>query len=263
MMSAPVHLDITGQTATITLDRPPVNALDLPMLEALVGAIRAAGDDPRARVIILKSANPRIFSGGLDLRAIGGKSRDELRPYLQLLYVDMHQAQRAAAKPTIAQIAGDARGGGMTLAILCDMIVASETATFGYPEIDRGVVPAIHFGHLATIVGRNRAFDLLFTGRSFDAAEAHHLGLVTRLARADALDATVAALATTLSAKPPNTVARARAQFAAQSYPGFAESVAEAADFFCDIASSDEAHEGLRAFTEKRTPDWAKVNREA
>ena len=256
-MADPITLDITGKIATISLDRPPVNALDLPTLEALVGAIRAAGQNDQARVIILKSANPRIFSAGLDLRAIAGKSRDELRPYLQLLYVEMHEAQRAANKPTIAQIAGDARGGGMTLAILCDMIVASETATFGYPEIDRGVVPAIHFGHLATIVGRNRAFDLLFTGRSFDAAEAHQLGLVTRLAAPDALDATVSDLAATLSAKPPEAMRRACAQFAAKSYPGFAESVAEAAEFFCDIASSPEAQEGFQAFAEKRLPDWA------
>ena len=259
-MANPVQLTVTGQTATITLDRPPVNALDLPTLEALVAAIRTAGADDRARVIILKSANPRIFSAGLDLRAIAGKSLDELRPYLQLLYVQMHEAQRAAGKPTIAQIAGDARGGGMTLAILCDMIVASRSATFGYPEIDRGVVPAIHFGHLATIVGRNRAFDLLFTGRSFDAEEAHQLGLVTRLAAPEALEATVQDLAATLAAKPPEAMRRARAQFAAKSYPNFAASVADAAEFFCEIASSPEAQEGLQAFAEKRPPNWADLS---
>ena len=93
----------------------------------------------------------------------------------------MTEVQFQMGKPTIAAVGGTARGGGMTIAISCDMIVASSDATFGYPEIDAGVLPSIHFTHLPRIVGKHRAFELLFTGRAFNAQEAQSLGLVSRL----------------------------------------------------------------------------------
>ena len=121
------------------------------------------------------------FSAGFDLDILRGKSATECGRFLDKLYVELAHVQHALGKPSIAAVGGAARGGGMTLAISCDVLLAGESATFGYPEIDIGLVPAIHFVHLPRIVGRHRAFELLFSGRSFGADEAHSLGLVSRV----------------------------------------------------------------------------------
>src|SRR5207247_6880711 len=100
------------------------------------------------------------------------KSPADVRGLLDKLYVELAEVQYNLGKPSIAAVGGAARGGGMTLAISCDVLIAGESATFGYPEIDLGLVPALHFVHLPRIVGRHRAFELLFSGRSFGADEA-------------------------------------------------------------------------------------------
>ena len=110
-----------------------------------------------------------------------GKSATEVRRLLDKLYVELADVQYDLGKPSIAAVGGSARGGGMTLAISCDVLVAGRSATFGYPEIDLGLIPAIHFMHLPRIVGRHRAFELLFSGRTFGADEAASLGLVSRI----------------------------------------------------------------------------------
>src|SRR6185437_16354996 len=138
-----------------------------------------AGKDAAVRAVLLTSAIPGRFCAGLDLGILVGKSDSKVRAFLQELYVRLHDAQYNLGKPSIAAVTGAARGGGMTLAISCDVIIAGAGATFGYPEIDVGVIPAIHFAHLPRIVGRHRAFDLLFTGRTFGADEAAALGLVS------------------------------------------------------------------------------------
>jgi enoyl-CoA hydratase len=144
----------------------------------------------------------------------------------------------------------------MTLAISCDVIVASETATFGYPEIDLGVVPAIHFVHLPRIVGRHRAFELLFSGRSFSAAEAASLGLVSRVAPAAEVVSEARKLARTFAAKPPNAMRLGRAAFMRANDLDYRRGVEYAAELFCSVAATGEAQEGLRAFAEKRPPKW-------
>jgi enoyl-CoA hydratase/carnithine racemase len=142
----------------------------------------------------------------------------------------------------------------MTLAISCDVIVASASATFGYPEIDVGVIPAIHFAHLPRIVGRHRAFELLFSGRSFDADEAYHLGLVSRIVPDAEVDAAASALAGTFAAKSPEIMRLGRAAFMRQNDLDYRRSIANAVEDFCNVTLTDAAQEGLRAFVEKRSP---------
>src|SRR5690606_31379959 len=143
----------------------------------------------------------------------------------------LHEAQRRLGKPSIAVVNGAARGGGMTLAVSCDMIVAAESASFGYPEIDVGVMPAIHFALLPRIVGRHRAFDLLFTGRSDGAARA---------------------LARVLAAKPRQAMRIARESFHRALDLGMSEGVRAAVDAFCAVAATDDAREGIAGFARRR-----------
>jgi enoyl-CoA hydratase/carnithine racemase len=170
----------------------------------------------------------------------------------------MTDAQFNLGKPSIAAVAGAARGAGMTIAIGCDLIVAERTATFGYPEIDVGLIPAIHFAHLHRIVGRHRAFDLLFTGRSFGADEARELGLVNRLVDEGQALGAARELAALLAAKAPGVMRRGRADFLREFDSDYRRGVANAVENFVSLANSAESREGIRAFVEKKAPAWGR-----
>lgn len=256
MSDAGVSCAVAEGIARITLKRPPVNALTLDMIRALVAALRRAGEDGNARAVVLASAVPRRFCAGLDLSMLLGKTGEQVRPFLQALYVDHHDAQFGLGKPSIAAVGGAARGGGMTLAISCDVIVAGESASFGYPEIAICVPPAIHFAHLPRIVGRHRAFELLFSGRSFGAQEAADLGLVNMIVPDAELDAAVAALARDFAAKSPAAMRLARAAFMRQN--DYRRDITAAVENFCNAVTTRAAQEGIRAFIEKRAPDWTR-----
>ena len=144
----------------------------------------------------------------------------------------------------------------MTMAISCDVLLAGEGATFGYPEIDIGVVPAIHFAHLPRIIGRHRAFELLFSGRAFGAQEALDLGLLSRVVPDADLEAAAMDLAATFAAKSPAVMRLGRAAFLRQSDLDYRRSVARAVDDFCTAAMTEAAQEGLAAFVQKRPPRW-------
>jgi enoyl-CoA hydratase/carnithine racemase len=147
---------------------------------------------------------------------------------------------------------GAARGGGMTLAISCDLIVAGRSATFGYPEIDVGLIPAIHFAHLPSIVGRYRAFDLLFSGRTFGAEEAAALGLVTRVVEDEDLLNEARALAGVLADKPGEALRRGRAMFRRVNDADYRRQVVAAVDDFCEVASTPQAREAVKTFLNQR-----------
>jgi len=247
---------VSDRIARITLNRPPVNALTLDMIRAVVAALKRAAADEAVRAVILTSAVPRRFCAGLDLDLLLEANSERIREFLQALYLDLHDAQRALGKPSIAAVGGAARGGGVTLAISCDVIIAAESATFGYPEIDIGVLPAIHFAHLPRIAGRHRAFELLFSGRSFGAQQAFDLGLVGKVVGDGEIANATMALAKTFAAKAPAAMRLGRAAFMRQNDDDERRRVAQAVEDFCQAAASEAAREGIRAFVEKRKPNW-------
>src|SRR5499433_4146241 len=249
-----LRYDVSDQIAEISLARPPVNALSLSLLEQLIAALRRAAADANVRAVILTSAVPRRFSAGLDLRLMLGKPASDVRRLLDKLYVELADVQYNLGKPSIAAVGGSARGGGMTLAISCDVLVAGESATFGYPEIDLGLVPAIHFVHLPRIVGRHRAFELLFGGRTFGATEAASLGLVSRVVADEKVREEARALAHAFARKSRAAMQLGRAAFRRAN--DYGRGIADAVETFCAAAASADAQEGVRAFMEKRTPNW-------
>jgi enoyl-CoA hydratase len=254
-MTGDVRYDVSDHVAEITLARAPVNALNLTVLEQLLEAFRRAAADDNVRAVLLTSAVPRQFCAGLDLAMLLGQPDTEVRRILGKLYVDMAAIQSDLGKPSIAAVNGAARGGGMTLAILCDVIVAAQSATFGYPEINIGLVPAIHFVHLPRIIGRHRAFELLFTGRSFGAEEAASVGLVSRVAADDSVRDEALGLARAFAAKSPTAMRLGRAAFMRANGLD-RRSIDEAVEDFCRVVATPDAQEGLRAFSEKRRPKW-------
>jgi enoyl-CoA hydratase len=249
-----LRYDISGRIAEISLARPPVNALSLSLLEELIAALRRAAADENVRAVVLTSALPRRFSAGLDLRLLLGKPASEVRELLDKLYVELAYAQYNLGKPSIAAVGGSARGGGMTLAISCDVLLAGKSATFGYPEIELGLIPAIHFVHLPRIVGRHRAFELLFSGRTFEAEEAASLGLVSRIVPDEKVRDEARALARVFATKPRTAMRLGRAAFL-RANDG-RRGIGEAVENFCNVAATADAQEGVGAFIEKRLPNW-------
>ena len=247
-----VVCEVSTGVARIILNRPPVNALNLEMIKDVVTAFEIAGKDEGIRAVVLTSAVSKAFSAGLDLNILLGKSEEKIRGLLQELYVRLYDTQYNLGKPSIAAVGGAARGGGMTMAISCDVILAGQSATFGYPEIDVGVIPAIHFTHLPRIVGRHRAFELLFSGRSFGAEEGYRLGLVSRVVPDEELVSHAQSLAETFAGKSAVVMRLGRAAFMRQNELGYRRSITNAVEDFCNVAMTDAAQNKLKAFVERR-----------
>ena len=242
--------------AEVMLNNPPVNALTEPVMDDLITALARARDDRSVRAVIIGSAFPDRFCAGLDLQAVHTLPPEGLRALVDKLYVRLNDVQVSLGKPSIAAIPGATRGGGMTVAISCDMIVAADTATFAYPEIDIGLVPAIHYTHLHRILGRYRAFDLLFTGRVLSAQDAVDLGLISRLAKPGQVLDEARKLAQVLASKPPEVMNLGRAAFLEAIDTGYRRGVAGAVDTVCTVAATEDAKEGVAAYIEKRKPKW-------
>jgi enoyl-CoA hydratase/carnithine racemase len=253
---AHVHYAQLNAIAEITLDNPPVNALTEAIVADLISALDRAAADRSVRAVILHSALARRFCAGLDLAVLERATPQEIRSLLDKLYPGICEAQLRLGKPSIAAVTGAARGGGMTLAISCDLIAAGRSASFGYPEVEIGVLPAIHFAHLHRIVGRYRAFELLFTGRSFDAEEAHAMGLINRVVDDDRVLEEARSLAKTLAGKAPAAMHTGRAAFYRSIDHGYQQAVRDAVETFSTVATSAEGREGISAFVNKRPPDW-------
>ena len=240
-----LNLTIENSIANISLKRSPINAFSINFLNEILITLKEVNNKKDVLAVMLSSSIPNIFCAGLDLDILIDKPILEVRKFLELLYIELWDTQYNMNKPTIAVIDGAARGGGMTLAISCDIIIASDKASFGYPEIDLGLLPAIHFNHLPKIVGRYRAFDLLFSGRKFDADEALSMGLINKkVPRANLLDEATK-IATVFTNKSPTAIKLGRAAFMRTNDLDYRRGVANAVEDFCNAAMTPDAQEGL------------------
>ncbi|MGD9943928.1 MAG: enoyl-CoA hydratase/isomerase family protein [Burkholderiaceae bacterium] len=251
-----IRYEVRDGIAEITLNHAPVNALSIPMLEEITAAFRAARDDEDVRAVILCSAFPKRFSAGLDLDILMKEKGLAVHEFLDKLYIELADLQHGLGKPSIAAVSGAARAGGMTLSISCNVIVAGRSASFGYPEIDVGIIPAIHFIHLPAIVGRHRAFEILFSGRSFGAEEAAQLGLVSRIVDDEQVLDSAREMARLFAAKSRVVMRMGHQAFMRLNDRGYRRDIGSVVESFCTIAATDDAQEGLRAFVEKRAPNW-------
>lgn len=251
-----VTYTVHQSVAEILLDSAPVNAITDAMLDQLLAHMDQAARDPAVKAVILGSAVPKRFSAGLHLSEMGAARFEHKLALVEKLYLGLFEAQARLGKPSIAAVSGTARGGGMTLAVSCDMLVAADTATFGYPEIDVGVTPAIHYTHLPRIIGRHRAFELLFTGRTFGAAEALQLGLVNEVVPESQVLQRARALAQKFCTKSPLVMKLGRQAFNKALDVEYRRGVASAVEHFGNVAATADAQEGMAAFVEKRAPVW-------
>ena len=250
-----VRYSVSGNIAEIMLDRPPVNALSMDLIDALLAALAKARDDEAVRAVIIGSAH-KVFCAGLDLDIVRGKPGIETKKFLERLYFALNDTQYRMGKPTIAAVDGAVRAGGMTIAISCDMIIAGDACTFGYPEIDVGLIPAIHFVQLPRLVGKHQAFGPLFLGEPFDAATAFRMGLLSEVVPKGTALERAREIARKLAAKSPIVMKIGRDAFMRAVDADFRRSVENAAESFALVATTEDCQEGLNAFVEKRTPNY-------
>ena len=247
---------VKDRVAEITMRREPVNAINHPLIEDINNAYRKAKADPRVRAVILTSAFERSFSAGMDLAMIQKGRGLDLRRYLEKLYFEMHDLQYRLGKPTIAALPGPARAAGVTLAVSCDVLIAAETASIGYPEILVGVIPAMHFVHLPRQIGRHKAFELLFSGKPVSAEEACAMGLINRVVPAGEVMEEARRMARDFAAKSPLVMQLARDSFMRANVFEYRRAIENVVETICNIIETDDAQEGLNAFNEKRPPNW-------
>ena len=247
-----VRYEVRENVAEILLSNPPVNALNETVVDDLLAALDRAAGDKTVRAVILGTSIPKRFCAGLELDTFRSGTAAQIRELVDKIYVRLCDAQYNLGKPSIAAVTGAARGAGMTLAISCDLIVAADTATFGYSEIDVGLLPAIHFTHLPRIVGRYRAFDLLFSGRIFGAEEALAMGLVNRVVPVDSEMDEARKLAGVLASKSPELMRIGKAAFMSAIDSDYRRGLAGAVTLVCAVASTDDFREGMDAFVHKR-----------
>ncbi len=251
-----VTYTIEDRIAYIALDRSPVNAIDHAMIDAIHAGLRRADADPGVGAVVVTSALPGMFCGGMDLRMVLAGSTRDLRNFVYKFYMDTLNIQYAMTKPTIAAINGPARGAGMTLAISCDVILAADDVDLGYPEIDIGLIPAIHYVHLPRQIGRHKAFRLLFEGKPIPAPEAAELGILNDAVPRDELLPRAADIARTLATKSPSIMALGRQSFMRANDLDYRRNVENQIETLCNVFETADAREGLAAFLEKRPPRW-------
>jgi enoyl-CoA hydratase/carnithine racemase len=244
-----------GRVRYLTLNRPQaLNALTVAMRAALADAIRAAEADEGVRVVVLRGAGDRAFCAGADIKEF--VEIPSPAAYRQARMAESWIAPfDAARKPLVASLHGFCLGGGLELALACDIRIASEDAQFGLPETGLGMLTGIGGSQrLPRLVGQGQAMDMILTGDRIPADRALSMGLVTRVVPRQALAAETAALATRLAERPPLAMAFAKeAVRAAQDVP-LREGMRLETDLVTLLLNTEDRLEAVRAFAEKRKP---------
>jgi enoyl-CoA hydratase/carnithine racemase len=252
---SPVSLRIADSVVEIILNQPPANALGMPIIEGLHKGLDAADALP-AKVIVVSSALPGFFAAGADIKHMSSVDAASFSAYGDAL---RGAVERLAAHPavSVAAVDGLALGGGLELAMACSLRVAGSSARLGLPEVKLGLIPgAGGTQRLPHLVGRGRALDIMLTGREVDAEEAFRIGLVDRLVPAGTAAEAARELARELcAASSPAQRAVVRTVAAAYDRP-LAEGLRYEAEQVQEMFEQGEAVEGIRAFINKRAPEF-------
>ncbi len=244
-------LEQHGPVALIRLNRPEaLNALNSVLLSELAGALAALDRDPATRAIVL-TGSEKAFAAGADIREMADK--DFAAIFADNLYADETARIRATRKPLIAAVAGFCLGGGCELALLCDFIIAADTAKFGQPEINLGIIPGMGATQrLTRLIGRAKSMDLHLTGRMMAADEAERAGLTARTVPAAELIPEALAAARKIAEKSQVAVKAAKEAVHAADDMGLQAGLAFERRLFQALFATADQKEGMRAFVEKR-----------
>jgi enoyl-CoA hydratase len=249
-----VIVDKTAPIAVVTLNRPQsLNALSYALVKDLALAMQELDADNDIRVIIV-TGGEKVFAAGADIKEMAERGPFDERIQERLAYRDKINRIR---KPVIAAVSGFALGGGCELAMSCDIIIASETARFGQPEINLGIIPGSGgTQRLAHVLGKHRAMELVLTGDMITAAEAERFGLVNRVFPVELFLEEAKNLGRKIAAKPVLAVRAAKEAVLKSANTALDEGLEfERKSFYLLFASEDKS-EGMKAFLEKRKPEY-------
>jgi enoyl-CoA hydratase/carnithine racemase len=242
--------------ADIVLDNPPMNLINETVTQEYFDALEQADGDAEVKVIVL-SGNGRGLSAGVDIKYLESFGTEEMAAFVELFYVEQVERVRALTKPIIASVHGFAREGACTMAFTCDMVIAADDATFGYPGVPNlAAPPGMHVWHLQQLLGRMRAAELILTGEPIGAEEAGRLGLVTRVVPRDALASTTRTLALKLASMSPLALRSTRSLMYEMESMDFKDVPRRAARAISEAFATHDSQEARRAFREKRAPVW-------
>lgn len=252
-----VHVELADHVAVVTLDRPPVNAVDHATLAELTDAFRGLADERDVRVVVFTAAGERAFMAGLDLRAEPPGIADAATRFVTDPGLAAREPMWAIVDcpvPVIGAINGPALGAGLAFAACCDILVAAEHATFGTTEINVGLLGAS--AHLSRMVGRYKAREMFFTGEQVSAGELHRLGVVRAVVPGAELLATAHELAATLATKSPLAMRLAKESMNRVEDLPLRDGYRVEQDYTARLQRFDDAGEARRAFLEGRDPEW-------
>jgi enoyl-CoA hydratase len=254
---AGISLAVHAHVATVTIDRPPVNAVDRDAHVAIQQAFDSLNDNQDVRVAIFTAVGDRAFMAGADLRTINKRPEN---PSPTAITDSARYARDAfwsitdCAVPVIGAINGPALGAGLAYAACCDILIASDNATFGTTEINVGLLGAS--AHLSMLVGRHKAREMFFTGETISAADLYRLGALRAVVARDQLMPTAMELARSLAAKSPIALRLAKESMNRVENLPLKEAYRTEQDYTARLLRFEDAKEANAAFLEKRDPEW-------
>jgi len=252
-----IRLSVVARVAWIEFNRAPINAVNREMVEEVREAIVAALADPEIRVLVIASAINNYFSAGADLRVLKGMKAGDMRSWVLLCH-EIARLLRSSPKPLLAAINGTVVGGGLEMALHCDLRFAASDAKLGQPEIRIAFIPPIATTQtLVRLLGRPKAIRYLYEGRLLDARQALGWGLVDEVVKPNDLGHRVQQYAEDLTTKPAAALAAIRGTTTLGGGMTFEDGMALELEAASELADSADFAEGVDAFLSKRPPQWA------
>ena len=251
-MAELIESSLDGQVVLLRLNRPEArNALSPEVMEEIAGELERLDPDPAVRCIVI-AGSEKVFAAGADIRAMAERSFEEA---LHHPAASFWRRLAAIKTPLVAAVSGYALGGGCELALACDMIVASETAVFGQPEILLGIIPGGGgTQRLGRVLGKQRAMEYVLTGKRFDARTAHELGLVNEVVDTDGWLEAALELARSVATQPPIAARLGKQAVLAAEETTLAAGLESERRLYELAMATEDRVEGMKAFLEKREP---------
>jgi cyclohexa-1,5-dienecarbonyl-CoA hydratase len=248
-----VRAEKKARAICLTLDRPPLNVLNLPMIAELRQALEALKADHTVDFLIIRGAGEKAFSAGVD---IGDHTREKVPEMLAAVH-GVIRALFELPQVTIAVVQGACLGGGCELASSCDLVLASEESSFATPEISVGCYPPVALARFPAQLGYHRAAEMVLTGRRFSVREALAIGLVNRVAPSAELDRALESLLAELREKCGAVLRIAVRGLREAALKNFPEALRRSEEIYLnELLKTEDVEEGVRAFLEKRKPEW-------
>ena len=248
-----LHIEKDSRVIRLTMERPPLNVLDLDLLRELDRMLSICADDKAIDVVVLQGAGTRAFSAGVD---IGDHTKEKVPEMLAVVH-DVIRKLLALPQVTIAAVRGVCLGGGCEVASSCDLVIASAESSFATPEIHVGCYPPVAVARFSSLIGYHRAAEMILTGRRYTAAEALGLGLINRVVSGDQFDSGVASLLEELMTKSGAVLRITLKGLRELSLREFSAALDRSEEIYCrELLPTEDVEEGVQAFLAKRKPEW-------